>query len=243
MDKWRMEWPLIAVIIVITALTASNGVEIDTNYSNEISQANPSTHMKIMGMDDYGLVVREGPYGNQKSTVTIAYILGVHPLEYSSHWAIRKAIMERKDTLNYKYYIYEVGVLAHRYDYNQGRINGQQLALNYVVPDIVKGGFDLAIDVHSNRGYYAEKRFITVPVNDPYSDKAAGAILDKISWLKFYVPPVEKGPTSGPYVSIPLIRSGTPTIVYETYRSDKYDLLVRQAFNLVDVVDEIKWTD
>lgn len=243
MDKWRMEWPLIAVIIIITALTAINGLEIEVNHSNNIPQINPSQNMKIMGVNDYGFVVREGPYGNQSATTTIAYILGVHPMEYQSHWAIKKVLMERKDTLNYKYYIYEVSVQGGRYDYNLGRTYGQELARDYVVPDIINGGYDLVIDVHSNRGNYSEKRFIAVPVNDPDSENAARYIVDKLPWLKFYVPPAEKGPTSGPYVSIPLIRSGTPTIVYETYRSDKYDLLVRQAFNLVDVVDEIKWTD
>ncbi len=239
MDKWRIEWPLIAVIIIIITLTAINGVEIDINHSSNIPQINPSQYMKILGMNDYGYVVREGPYGNQNASITIAYILGVHPLEYKSHWAVKKALMERKDTLNYKYYIYEVAVLADRYDYNLGRIHGQRLAFNYVVPDIVNEGFDLAIDVHSNRGYYAEKRFIAVPVSDQDSENAAGQIVDKIPWLKFYIPPAEKGPTSGPYVSIPLIRSGTPTVVYETSLYDKYELVVRQAYNLVGVVDEI----
>ncbi len=243
MDKWRIEWPLIAVIIIITALTAINGVEIDANHSDNLPQINPSQDMKIMGVDNNGLVIREGPYGDQNAMFTIAYILGVHPLEYKSHWAIKKALMGRRDTLNYKYYIYEVTVLPDRYDYNLGRIHGQQLALNYVVPDIVNEGFDLVIDVHSNRGYYAEKRFIAVPINDPDSEKAAGMIVAKVPWLKFYIPPAEKGPTSGPYVSIPLIRSGTPTLVYETYRYDKYDLVVRQAFTMVEVVDGINWAD
>jgi hypothetical protein len=241
MNSRKIEWLLITIILIIIGLTATGAVEIDDNYSNIILQINPPQDMKIMGMNDYGYVVREGPYGDQNATITIAYILGVHPLEYKSHWAIKKALMERKDTLNYKYYIYEVGVLNDRYDYNLGRMHGQELALAYVVPDIVNGRFALVIDVHSNRGNYSEKRFIAVPVSDLDSENAAGQIVDNIPWLKFYIPPAERGPTSGPYVSIPLIRSDTPTIVYETYSQDKYDLVVWQAFNLVEVVDGINW--
>jgi hypothetical protein len=243
MDSRKIEWLLITIILIITGLTATGAVEIGDNYSNIILQINPSQDMNIMGMNDYGYVIREGPYGDKNATITIAYILGVHPLEYKSHWAIKKALMERKDTLNCKYYIYEVGVLADRYDYNLGRMHGQQLARDYAVPDLVNREFDLVIDVHSNRGYYAEKRFIAVPITDLNSEKSAGAIVDKIPWLKFYIPSAEKGPTSGPYVSIPLIESGTPTMVYETYLYDKYDLVVWQAFNLVDVVDGLNWVD
>lgn len=239
MDNWRIEWLLITLMVMITGLTTVNTLEWSANTSNVIPQINPGEGMKILGMDEYGYVVREGPYGNQSATITIAYILGVHPMEYKSHWAIKEALMERKYTLAYNYYIYEVGVLRDRYDYDLGRTHGQELALNYVVPDVVNGGFDLVIDIHSNRGDYSEKRFIAVPVSDPDSMNVAVQIVDKLPWLKFYIPPAGPGPTSGPYVSIPLIRSGTPTLVYETYRHDKYDLVARQAFNLVDVVDEI----
>lgn len=243
MDNRRTEWLLIIIMLIITGLTARSALEIDDNYSTVIPQINPPGEMKIMGMNDHGYVIREGPYGNQNATITIAYILGVHPMEYKSHWAIKKALMERKGTLNHQYYIYEVGVLRDRYDYNLGRMHGQELALEYVVPDISNSGFDLAIDVHDNRGNYSQTRFIAVPIGDPNSENAARQIVDNIPWLKFYIPPAEKGPTSGPYVSIPLIRSGTPTLVYETYRHDQYELVIRQAFNLVDVVDEIIWTD
>jgi hypothetical protein len=243
MDNGRIGWLLITVMLIITGLTTVKAPELSANNTKVMSQINPSVDMKFLGMDDHGYVVREGPYGNQSATITIAYILGVHPMEYKSHWAIKKALMERKYTLGYKYYIYEVSVQQDRYDYNLGRIHGQELARDYVVPDVIEGGFDLVIDVHSNRGNYSEKRFITVPVSNPYSERIAWQMVDKLPWLKYFIPPAEKGPTSGPYVSIPLIRSGTPTLVYETYRHDHYDLVVWQAVNLVEVLDEIHGTD
>jgi hypothetical protein len=242
MYNWRMEWLVMGFILIIASLTPHTGVEIVNNNSNIFTQITFSEDMKVMGINDYGYVVREGPYGNQSANITVAYILGVHPLEFKSHWAIKKALMERKDTLKYKYYVYEVSVLQDRYDYNLGRMHGQELAQNYVVPDITNGRYQLAIDVHSNRGNYSEKRFISVPIIDKGSEEAAQQIVDKIFWLKFYIPPIEKGPTSGPHVSIPLIKSGTPTIVYETYGYDSYEQVVRQAFNMVDGVDESDWS-
>ncbi|HNS25394.1 MAG TPA: hypothetical protein PKK85_04920 [Methanobacteriaceae archaeon] len=242
MKKRSIGWFLISILILITGLATVNTLELSANTtSNEVPQIKLPEVVKILGVDDRGYVVRRGPYGNPNATITIAYILGVHPLEYESHRAIRTAVMERKNSLSYKYYVYDVNVLRDRYDYDLGRTYGQELARDYVVPDIVNQEFELVIDVHSNRGNYSEKVFITSLVSDKDSDNASLQIVSKLPWLKRYRPPAEPGPTSGPYVSIPLIRSGTPTLVYETYRYDQYDLVLWQAFNLVDAVDEIRW--
>lgn len=228
-----------AIIFIIIALTSFNGVEVSNNNFTLFSDG-ISTNLEVLGTAEYGYVALEGPFGNQSSPVKVAYIVGVHPLEFKSHWAIKEALMDRKNSLKYSYYIYEVQVTQNRGDYNIGRVHGQQLAKEYVVPDIQAKGFKLVVDVHSNRGDYVEKRFITVPIRENRSDNAAQQMVNKISWLKIYAPPPEKGPTSGPYVSIPLINSGTPTVVYETYLNDSYGILLQQAFEFSVVVDQIQ---
>lgn len=217
-----------------------------TDYGglSQISSGNASISFRMnivgaefMGSTDYGDVTRLGPVGNTNSPVKVAYIIGVHPMEWQSHEAILASILSRKDSLNYCYYIYQVRVTNDTTDYNKGRINGQELARKFVVPDIQSRNFKMVVDVHSNRGVYQEKWFISVPVNDKPSLTFAHQIINQTSWLKFYVPPLDNGPTSGPYVCIPLIKSGTPTMVYETYMYEPMDASMRQASDFVRIVD------
>ncbi|MEG3225268.1 MAG: hypothetical protein BME94_07070 [Methanobacteriales archaeon Met13] len=239
MSTDKLQWLSLAIIFLLIALTTFNGVKVSNNNFTLFSDG-ILTNLEVLGTAEYGYVVREGPFGNQSSPVKVAYIVGVHPLEFKSHWAMKEALMDRKNSLKYSYYIYEVQVTQNREDYNIGRAHGQQLAKEYVVPDIQAKVFNLVVDVHSNRGDYVEKRFIAVPVRENRSDNAAQQMVNKIPWLKIYAPPPEKGPTSGPYVSIPLINSGTPTVVYETYLNDSYGILLQQAFEFSEVVDRIQ---
>jgi hypothetical protein len=122
-------------------------------------------------------------------------------------------------------------------------MNGQLLANKYAVPDIKKNHFQLVIDVHSNRGKYAgykKNRFLSVPVKAKKSKLMASKIITKVPWLVYYIPPSGKGPKSPRYVTIPLIKSGTPAIVYETYTYDTYGVMVKHACKFIRVVDTIK---
>lgn len=197
----------------------------------------PIESPQLLGSTDYGYVVRGGPYGNKSSQVKVAYIIGVHPMEYNSHKAILLAMFSHENSLKYSYYIYMIKVTKNASDYNEGRINGQLLAYNYILPDIMKKNMHLVVDVHSNRGVYKEKRFISIPVNDKISESIAFQIINKVSWLVFYIPPAEKGPTSGPYVTIPLIKSGIPSFVYETYMYEPFEITIKHAEDFINALD------
>jgi hypothetical protein len=226
---------LMIVLIVISVYTTDN--KFNESQISGFQLFEPLTNVQVMGSTDYGYVLRGGPYGNRDAPVKVAYILGVHPMEFNSHKAILEAILNRENNLNYCYYIYMVKVTCNVSDYNNGRINGQLLASKYAVPDIISKKFSLAVDIHSNRGFYKEKRFIAVPGNDKTPESIADQIINKISWLVFYVPPAEKGPTSGPYVAIPLIKSGVPAIVYETYMYESYETTLSHANEFISAVD------
>ncbi|MDP1552495.1 MAG: hypothetical protein Q8M06_05750, partial [Methanobacteriaceae archaeon] len=120
--------------------------------------------------------------------------------------------------------------------YNKGRMNGQLLANKYVVADIKKEKFDLVIDVHSNKGGWEKKWFIFSPIKGDYSETIAQNINNNISWLTYYDPP---NPTSPEYVTIPLIKSGIPAIIYEIYTYDSDIKSKEQADEFVSVVDNM----
>lgn len=233
------------VVIIMIALIASTGFltygEIVNNGNKQIIKPESlyPSNTKILGSNDRGIVIKSGPYGNNNSKTKIAVIVGVHPLELNSHKAMVTSINSLSNSLNNSYYIYSIYVTNDRDSYNKGRMNGQLLA-KYAVDDIKKNNFDLAVDTHSNRGVYKEKRFICVPVKDDRSVAMAFDIDNKIPWLVYYLPPKEKGPSSPNYVTVPLIRNGTPAVVYETYMYEPYDLTVKHASEFITTIDKLK---
>jgi hypothetical protein len=240
----REQWFLIILILIVTVLgTVTSLNAFNYNYngslndnSTQLGTNNTMPTVKFLGERDYGFVVRYGPYGNIKSPVKVAYVVGVHPMEVQAHQAMMAEITSDQ-SLKHCYYIYQVTVTKNKDDYNQGRINGQQLALDYAVPDIKASKYDMVVDVHSTKGDYPETRFISVPSQDSRSLALAHLIVSKIPWLVFYIPPFDGGPTSGPYVTIPIIQSGTPAMVYETYTYASFNETLEHATEFARVVD------
>jgi hypothetical protein len=236
LDRINMILILLLFVVVGSAVYSTEHAPQDSLIQESFYQ--PISSPQILGSNDHGYVVKGGPYGNKSSQIKMAYIVGVHPLEHDSHKAILLAMFSHENSLKYSYYIYMIKVTRNASDYNQGRINGQLLAYNYVLPDIMNKNMSLVIDVHSNRGLYKDKRFISIPVNDKISETIAFQIINKVSELVFYIPPTEKGPTSGPYVTIPLIKSGIPSLVYETYTYEPYEITIRHAVDFINAVDQ-----
>jgi hypothetical protein len=161
-------------------------------------------------------------------------------MEWRSHLAIKEALNSNSASLKYSYYIYRIQVLKDTDDYNNGRINGQNLASEFAIPDMKEKKFNLVIDVHSNRGEYTQQRFLAVLTKDLVSENIAHQLVEKISWMVYYLPPPETGPTSGPFISKPLISNGTPTIVYETYSYDPFEQTLQHAHDFVIAVDTLE---
>ncbi len=217
------------------------------NPVNNIFAANSSTsnlklntNEKLLGSNELGKVTVEGPYGNINSPTKIAIITGVHPLESNSHKAIYETIKSNDKSLNYCYYIYKINVTKDAADYDKGRMNGQLLANQFVVPNIISQNYALAIDIHSNRGNEKEIRFVFAPSEDQNSKVFANKILKKFSDLVYYNP---KSQTSPKYVTIPLIKAGIPSIVYETYLYDPFETTKGYAKNFIYAVDNIKFNN
>lgn len=240
---------ILMVLIVLTAITIDYNSPINKSMFNcSNGPLNPLTNFNgtkqavTLGTDDEGYVVRGGPYGNVNSTFKVAYIIGVHPREVKAHTAILWAVLTQNN-LHYCYYLYWVHVTKDEYDYNHGRINGQKLAAEYVVPDVVRGNFKMAVDVHSNRGVHAgyrECRFVVSPVQGVSSETAARKIISKIPWLIYYLPKGDKGPKSPKFVTLPLINSGVTSVIYETYMYEPYNLTLEHAYEFIGAVDGLK---
>jgi hypothetical protein len=191
---------------------------------------------QVLGTNEYGKVIKEGPYGNKNSPVKVAYIVGVHPLESNSHKAAIESLKSQGGSLKRCYYIYRVVVTKDADNYDNGRMNGQLLAKSFIVPDIKSNGFQLAVDVHSNRGNYEQKRFVFAPIEGSKSESIARNVKNGIPGFVYHFPFSQ---TSPQYVTIPLINSGIPAIVFETDIYEPYSTTKSYTDKLILAVDNV----
>jgi hypothetical protein len=231
------QWGIIAIIAILIVFTASFFVP----YNNSPFTASNNTSSmvaskEILGNNSMGVVTKEGPYGNPNSTIKIAYILGQHPRESRSHNATIANIRENSNSLKNCYYLYYINVTEGTYDYSEGRLNGQKLAYKYIVPDINKNNYGLVIDVHASNGRYIDKSFTFVPARDSASLKVAKSMTKSLKWLYYYSMPE---PSSPAYSTIPIIKNGTPAIIYEAYANPS-NTIKQQVKEFIMAVDQLK---
>ena len=193
-------------------------------------------HVKKIGKNSIGTVTREGPYGNENSSVKVAYILGQHPRESNAHDAIYNDLLNTSDSLNYSYYVYRINVSAENKDFEESRMNGQLLAEEFVVKDILKNKYDLAIDIHASNGGYVQDPYIFAPrSNDTVAYDAANNVTDKINYVIYYEPASYSSPQ---YSTIPIDDGGVPAIVFEM-RGNPDHSLETEANQFIHTVDKL----
>jgi len=192
--------------------------------------------VKTIGKNSIGTVTLEGPYGNANSSLKVAYILGQHPRESNAHDAIYDSLLNNSDYLNYSYYVYRINVTAESDDFEESRMNGQLLAQDYVVKDVLKNGYDLVIDIHASNGGYVQDPYIFAPVsNDTVAYEAANNVTQAINYVIYYEPASYSSPQ---YSTIPIEEGGIPAIVFEM-RGNPDHSLETEANQFIHIVDKL----
>ncbi len=223
---------------------------ININYSGKGKYLASSKKIKLnvfenqlLGSTFYGKVELLKVIGNASSKVKIAYVVGLHPIEYQIHDAVYN-IMKKKTSMHYAYYVYKITLTKKTGDYSTDRMRGQLLAKNFIVPHINKQKYKLVVDVHSTTGtYYKNTYFIHVPQNKHkaslnLANKTIKIInsLDKKNKIIYWSP---ESQTSPPYLTLPIMKAGTPTFVYETLTSEPVSQTNYRANILVNAIDKI----
>ena len=198
---------------------------------------------KLIGENDLGTVHIHGPFGNTGSNVKIAYLIGMHPMESKAHRGLFDTIINSDESLNYSYYIYNINVVGEFDEETEGRMDGQLLAQEFVAPHIINNDYDFFVDIHSNKGLkgpgtYKKTNFIFAPGFDDKSTGYLNILLDNIEELVYYAPEYR---TSPPYITIPVVESGVPTIVYETYSYEPMETTYDLSEKLVKNVDGLEF--
>ena len=194
---------------------------------------------RMLGENDLGSVHLHGPFGDIDSHIKIAYVIGMHPLESKSHRALFEKLASKED-LKYCYFLYNINV-NDKASETEGRLEGQLLAQEFIRDDIIDNGYDLFLDIHSNRGShgpgeYKITNFVFAPGFDDESSGFMNEIIDSIDEIVYYAPEFRSSP---PYITEPTAKAGIPTLVYECYSYEPFDVTLELAGKLVDVVDDL----
>ena len=194
---------------------------------------------RLIGENELGSVHIHGPFGDGSSDVKIAYLIGMHPLESKSHRALFDELTA-KDDLKCCYHVYNINV-SDKNSESEGRDEGQMLAREFVCDEIIDGGYDLFLDIHSNRGSkgpgdYQITNFVFAPGFDEASTKYMDEIIDAIDEIIYYAPEFRSSP---PYITEPTAKAGIPTLVYECYSYEPFSLSCALALKLIDAVDRL----
>jgi len=223
------DYPILNQVLKFIPTDLINSFTADSTDSSDKS-------VKTIGKNSIGTVTLEGPYGNANSSVKVAYILGQHPRESNAHDAIYDSLLNNSDYLNYSYYVYRINVTAESDDFEESRMNGQLLAQDYVVKDVLKNGYDLVIDIHASNGGYVQDPYIFAPVsNDTVAYEAANNVTQAINYVIYYEPASYSSPQ---YSTIPIEEGGIPAIVFEM-RGNPDHSLETEANQFIHIVDKL----
>ena len=222
---------------VYTITTTYNGYSVGKTleiYNNETGFKRYN-----LGSNENGTVYLYKSIGNTSSKIRVAYIIGVHVTENAVHKALFDELTKKSGELNYCYDIYKINVTPIGKPIDDiNRMRGQLLGRDYVVPEAIKNNYSLVVDVHSNQGgAYVITNFAFAPAQDNVSKAIATKIINDNPGLKEYFPASQ---TSPPYVTLPIQKSGTPTVLYETYKYEDYNnVTVPYVDLLIESVDTI----
>ncbi len=198
---------------------------------------------KLLGENELGSVHVHGPFGDVESDIEIAYLIGMHPLESKSHRALFEKLTNESD-LKYCYWLYNINV-NDKASETEGRLEGQLLAQEFIKDDIIDKNFDLFLDIHSNRGSmgpgeYEITNFVFAPGFDEKSSGYMNEIIGSIDEIVYYAPEFRTSPA---YITEPTAKAGIPTLVYECYSYEPFELTLNLAEKLIESVEELSFKD
>lgn len=196
---------------------------------------------ELVGENELGSVYIHGPFGDADSKIKIAFVIGMHPLESKSHRALFEKLTSKNDLRNC-YYLYNINV-NDKTSETEGRLEGQKLAQEFIKDDIIDKKYDLFLDIHSNRGAngpgeYKITNFVFAPGFDDASSRYMNDIIDAFDEIVYYAPEFRSSP---PFITEPTACAGIPTLVYECYSSEDFELTLNLAEKLIEIVDNLDY--
>ncbi len=179
--------------------------------------------------------------GDMSSNETVGLILGVHPREHEIHEAINNTIYNITSengthNLTKKYVIYYVKTKANLTSRDDTRPAGEELANEFIVPNIAKDNPFIVVDVHEINPNYEYSNFIfSLSNRTDKIDSYIAKISNDVNLVDYQF---SEG-TSPEKVTIPIANQGINTLLMETSITDALTQKQQTADNLIKSLDEL----
>jgi hypothetical protein len=171
-----------------------------------------------MAYDSHGYV-QKYVYSSSPENVNsrkIAIVTGIHPREKLSQEVWNDLLKNYKVPSNWEIVQYKINVVDQPDNYVIGRTNGENLAANYILPDILKSNFELVIVCHDHQLGYGEGFYIATPKMDNRSVTFAESLNQSLSDFNYYKNNGNTEPaTSNSKFTNPIVSNGDRAFVYE----------------------------
>lgn len=224
MEKYK-----IIILIICFSIIGIAGV---THILNSINSSNSA----IIGSDNRGYVTKEVYASNEPNKPKIAVITGIHPREKIAVSPIEALIKNYALTHDVGITDYSIHVLDQPENFTVGRNNGEELAAQYIVPDIKKSDYKLVIIFHAHQQGYGDGFYIATPSMDDKSIELAKKVKKTWPSFNYYQSPKNNiyKATSVIRVSDPIANEGYPTFVYEIPEQNTTENATEMTNKLLD---------
>ncbi|HMK53311.1 MAG TPA: hypothetical protein VK444_00860 [Methanobacteriaceae archaeon] len=195
---------LILVVILVVILAAV------------LIWANLGQHTNL-GSNSNGYVTKDVYSHYGVPTVRIAIVTGMHPRENLATTMVPQAIklfalLNRVEVADY-----HITVQNQPENFDVGRNNGEALAAQYAVPDIIKSNYSLTIISHDHEQGYGDGYYIATPTRDDKSVSMGEAVHQLLPQFNFYPGSSETRTHASSVILVdnPLAKVNIPVFVYE----------------------------
>ncbi|MGB9978870.1 hypothetical protein [Methanobacterium sp.] len=224
MEKYKL-----VVFIICFGIIGIAGAMYTLNNINNSNSA-------VIGSDNRGYVTKDVYASNGLNQPKIAIITGIHPREKIAISPIETLIKNYASTHSVEITDYSIHVLDNPENFTVGRNNGEELAAQYIVPDIKKSDYKLVIIFHAHQQGYGDGFYIATPSMDNKSVELAKNVKKTLPSFSYYQS-LKNTPykaTSVIRVSDPIANEGYPTFVYEIPEQNTTENATEMTSKLLD---------
>lgn len=227
--KKRPIYKILLLALVLILIVTSVFIFSNDNQKSEVTTIGENVNGSVQKITT----------GNLGSEDTAVIILGVHPREHEVHEALNatmKNITSTDNNLTKRFVIYYIVVNDNITSRNETRAAGEQLANQFIVPDIKNETPFLVTDVHEIDRYYEYPNFIEAISNNTVTQNYIKNISKDIGIRNFDF----KEGTSPELVTKPIANQDLNTILFEVSITYKMEQKKEQARKLIYAIDNLE---
>lgn len=228
---------LVSIFLFISVAASSIIKYVPIAINNSTSDTSNIGHNVQGYVDKY---TYQGYSSGNTENKKIAIVTGIHPREPLSKSVMTDLLKKYNVPPGWTIVQYDINVVKNPNDFSIGRNNGETLAANYILSDIVKSKYELVIICHDHENGYGEGFYFATPKMDQNSVTFADTLKSDLPNFNYYKNNGNTEPgSSNVHFTDPLVSDGYRAIVYEIPGDTSYADAYKMNKELLDTVFNI----